>query len=716
MKKQLVLVSAVCVFALSMTGCKAGVEDGGYLFVTFKGEQSPMTEQLYFAVSKDGRHWDALNSSQPVLVSDLGEKGVRDPYLLRSHDGRKFYLIATDLSINRNGDWWRAQSAGSKSLVVWESADLVNWSQPRLVKVAPDDAGCTWAPEAVYDESRQEYLVFWASRTGQDNFGKQRIWAAWTRDFATFSAPFVYIDKPRDVIDTDIVRENGSYYRFSKDEQFSSITMEVSTNLMGPWMGVTNFSLAKMTGYEGPACYQVRPAAGSAPTEWCLILDRYSNGTGYHPFVTGDLSGGQFKPGEDFEFPFHFRHGSVLPVTQAEMARLIKKWGSLELEAASDQVKTINVVVDPKAGTVELPVKPGANLTRLDPRFKAGFGMKVTPEGPQDFSKGPVEYHVGDTYTLNVSAVENHNPALAGYYADPDIMYSRKTGRYYIYPTSDGFPGWSGTYFKAFSSLDLVNWKDEGVILDLKKDVSWAHRNAWAPTIIEKQMEGAYKYFFYFCAAQQIGVAVADSPTGPFKDSGKPLINSRPEGVGGGQQIDPDVFHDPGSGKDYLYWGNGYMAVAELNPDMTSINQSTIKVITPDRTFREGAHVFYRNGIYYFLWSEDDTGSPDYRVRYAMAKSPMGPLEIPEENLVIAREDSAGIYGTGHNSTIQVPGTDEWYLVYHRFNYPKGIHSGGEAAFHREVCIDKMDFDAAGHIIQVKPTHKGVEPAAVRTK
>ena len=126
-----------------------------------------MSEQIYFAISPDGRHWSALNGSQPVLVSTLGEKGVRDPYLLRSADGKKFYLIATDLSINLNGDWGRATNAGSKSIVIWDSTDLVHWSEPRLVKVAPDDAGCTWAPEAVYDEGKKAYLTFWASRPGQ---------------------------------------------------------------------------------------------------------------------------------------------------------------------------------------------------------------------------------------------------------------------------------------------------------------------------------------------------------------------------------------------------------------------------------------------------------------------------------------------------------------------------------------------------------------------
>ncbi len=295
---------------------------GGFLFVTFKGEQTPMTEQIYFATSSDGRQWEALNHSQPVLVSPLGEKGVRDPFLLRAPGGNKFYLLATDLSIALNPDWTRAQTAASQSIVIWESTNLVSWSEPRLVKVAADDAGCTWAPEAVYDESQAAYLVCWASKTKRDNFSKQRIWAAWTKDFITFGKPFIYIEKPFHVIDTDIVREGEKYFRFSKDEQFKAITMEVSTNLMGPWNDVTNFSLAKLQGYEGPECYQLKPAANGQPATWCLILDHYRQGSGYEPFVTEDLNGGQFKPGAGFNFPFRFRHGSLLPVSADELKAL----------------------------------------------------------------------------------------------------------------------------------------------------------------------------------------------------------------------------------------------------------------------------------------------------------------------------------------------------------------------------------------------------------
>lgn len=304
----------------------------------------------------------------------------------------------------------------------------------------------------------------------------------------------------------------------------------------------------------------------------------------------------------------------------------------------------------------------------------------------------------------NLEGIPN-NPVIPGYHADPDIIYSQNTGKYYMYPTSDGYTGWSGDYFKIFSSDDLKIWKEENVILDFKKDVPWAYRNAWAPTAIEvKQSDGTYKYFFYYTGQQQIGVAYADYPTGPYKDLGKPLVSLRPEGVRGGQVIDPAVFRDPQSGKHFLYWGNGFCVVAELNEDMVSIKEGTEKVITPDNTFREAIYVIYRKGTYYFLWSENDTRSEDYRVRYGTSKSPYGPIEVPEDNLILQKDATKGIYGTGHNSVIQIPGKDEWYIVYHRFNRPDGIHMGSAAGYHREVCIDPLFFDKKGKIKKVVPS------------
>ena len=324
------ILCCLFLFAICFAEPSFGSEDG-FLFVTFKGEATPLTEQVYFMVSKNGHDWQALNDAKPVLVSTVGEKGVRDPYILRTHDNNQFVLIATDLSINLNGNWHRAQTSASKSIVIWESKDLINWSEPRLVKVAPDNAGCTWAPEAVYDAERKEYMVFWASKTSDDNYMKHRIWAARTKDFKSFDEPFIYIEKPNTVIDTTIVRENDMYYRFTKDEKYKAITMETSKNLMDGWKDVEGFSLAKLTGYEGPTCFMIKPADEGSSPKWCLLLDWYSRGKGYQPYETELLSEGNFIPGTPMNFPFHpVRHGTVMPITSEEMSRLVKKWGESE--------------------------------------------------------------------------------------------------------------------------------------------------------------------------------------------------------------------------------------------------------------------------------------------------------------------------------------------------------------------------------------------------
>ena len=381
---------------------------------------------------------------------------------------------------------------------------------------------------------------------------------------------------------------------------------------------------------------------------WIIMYDCYGNGH-YQFCKSEDLKTFQFVQNTQMRGKFTPRHGTIIPITRAEKERLLK-------------------------------------------------------------------------------AFPNHKqPILSGFHADPEVLYSNKTKKYYIYSTTDGTPGWGGHDFSVFSSENLVDWKDEGKMLDVKGDqVKWATGNAWAPCIIEKKVGKAYKYFFYFSAhnpksnRKEIGVAVSDSPTGPFVDSGAPIITDadRPKEARGGQAIDVDVFQDPKTGKCYLYWGNGFMAGAELNDDMLSVKKETITHLTPKGgnlqswAFREGAYVFYRKGTYYFMWSVDDTGSPNYHVCYGTAKSPLGPISIDENSyMVIKQKPEDQIYGTAHNSVLQIPGKDEWYIVYHRINKNFVHHEPG---IHREVCIDRMTFDKQGRIIPVTPTLDGPAPLAVK--
>lgn len=312
-------------------------EMAAYLFVHFTGgtganPRNGNDEQIYFSVSQNGKDWQTLNKKQPVLTSYVGEEGVRDPNIIRSPKGDKFYLIATDLSIwNRNGGWGGCQTNGSKSIVIWESTDLLNWSEPRLKEIARPDAGCTWAPECIWDNEREAYMVFWASKT-QDSW-THRIYRCYTEDFNTFTEPELYIESDVSWIDTTFIEHEGTYYRFTKNEDEATglyIFMEKSTSLSGEFELVSTYSLngqpaKEYKGYEGPTAYKL-----NGENKWYLLFDNYSNG-GYKAFSTDDISTGKFVSDNSFNFNGTiFRHGSVMPITQSEYDALVakQKWQS----------------------------------------------------------------------------------------------------------------------------------------------------------------------------------------------------------------------------------------------------------------------------------------------------------------------------------------------------------------------------------------------------
>ncbi|MFJ1970502.1 family 43 glycosylhydrolase [Streptomyces sp. NPDC087903] len=695
----------------------------GYLFAYFTGEGTADGEQIRYALSRgnDPLHWRELNAGQPVLTSTIGEKGLRDPFVIRSPKGDTFYLIATDLRMYRNssGSWDDVQRHGSKSIMIWESTDLVHWTDRRLVKVAPDSAGNTWAPEAYWDESLGEYVVFWASKLyagddpGHTGSTYNRMMYATTKDFRTFSAPKVWNDPGYSVIDSTVVKYRDTYYRYTKDERDPTssspcakfITGEKSTSLTSTTYDFVADCIGSgaMERGEGPTVFR-----SNTEKKWYLFIDEYG-GRGYVPFETTDLDSGEWTPSTNYQLPVSPRHGTVLPVTRKEYDRLLAAYPATPTSVvdATAQGQRGYAIVTEAASKVVLPMEPGADRRGLAPRIHVGEGATVSPKsGTRRDFRTPQAYTVtatdGTKRTWTVEAAVTRSPVLSGLNADPDVHHLN--GEYWIYPTTDGFQGWSGTRFKAYSSKDLVHWKGHGVVLDLGPDVSWADRNAWAPAIAER--DG--KYYFYFCAEQQIGVAVADSPAGPFKDAlGKPLVAKG--GSLSGQMIDPAVFTDD-DGTSYLYWGNGNGYVVPLNDDMTSYDAAKVKDITPD-DFREGSFVIKRKGTYYFMWSEDDTRSENYHVAYATGPSPLGPWT--ERGTILSKRPEYGILGTGHHSVVNAPGTDDWYIVYHRFALNGPGKPGGDG-MHRETTVDRLEFAADGTIEPVVPTLESVAPVRSR--
>lgn len=292
-------------------------------------------------------------------------------------------------------------------------------------------------------------------------------------------------------------------------------------------------------------------------------------------------------------------------------------------------------------------------------------------------------------------------PILDGFTADPAIRVFGDT--YYVYPTSDK-PNWMTTDFSVWSSKNLVDWKKEGMILDVTRDLKWANIKAWAPDCIERNGT----YYFYFCADGKIGVGTSDKPTGPFKDAlDKPLLDRKANPKITSNTIDPYPFIDD-DGQAYLFWGNsgGQVNVVKLNPDMVTIDGDPIEFVIKGRRadFREGIVVFKRDGKYYFMWSVDDARSDNYRIAWGTAEKPTGPVKIAANPIVLQKNGIAK--GTGHHSVVNVPGTDRWYVAYHRHAIPNG------SGYQRETCLAKMEFNEDGTIKPIDPMVPAFPPGS----
>ena len=505
----LLLAALACGTPLQVSAAKKAATNNkfaGYLFAYFEGSGNQQ-EHLRFAISEDAKNWYALNDNQPVIASDSisTSGGIRDPHILRGEDGC-YYIVATDMNTVKNG--WK----DNPGIVLMKSKDLVNWTHSKIVlkedyKEHFSDAYWVWAPQTIYDKKAKKYMIYFTlQRTGDGRKSLVTYYAYANKDFTGFeSEPKVLFNAKYGCIDNDIIERNGVYHMFYKGNIKNAEGKEIQNGIQQ----------ATAKNLKGPwkEDFKFIDAYADSKTgvegsgvfklndknEYVLMYDLYGSGR-YEYQTSKDLNTFSTKP-ESFRKDFFPRHGTVCSVTKDEMERLQQKWG----------------------------------------------------------------------YVLNLSYTGKGNPILPGFHADPEILYSNKTGKYYIYSTTDGKPGWGGYKYYVYSSADLKEWKNEGVALDAKSDqIAWANGNLWAPAAIEvKQKNGSYKYYLYFSARpndngrKQMGVAVSDSPTGPFVDLGQPLLAKNHPGCNG-QLIDVDVFMDPVSKKPYLYWGNSFMAGAEL--------------------------------------------------------------------------------------------------------------------------------------------------------
>lgn len=294
------------------------------------------------------------------------------------------------------------------------------------------------------------------------------------------------------------------------------------------------------------------------------------------------------------------------------------------------------------------------------------------------------------------------NPFIPGYFADPTI---RKFGdTYYIYATTDGTGNGYGPA-QVWMSKDFVNWRN--VLLN------WPTTEVvWAPDVVQ-QPDGTYRY--YYCTPCVVRVGEGNSPIGPWKNRlGDPDAVLVPDRfVHNAITLDPALFRDD-DGSEYLYFGTWGIykdfgcGVAKLGPDGKTFTDKKLILNTEIIDFFEAPFVFKKDGIYYFTYSSGSCHDDTYRVQYAISKDgPMGPYEY--KGCILKTNADGTIHGPGHHSILQ--DGDEYYIVYHRHNNPHAIHG-----FHRQLCIDRLEFDSKGDILPVNPTHEGLLPTSLAQK
>lgn len=303
-----------------------------YLFVHFREKTTPDGEQVYFGLSKDGYHWEPVNGGAPVLWAYYGDKGVRDFTITRCKEKGKFYIIATDLSLSygmRNQyhhSWDEIGRNGSKCLALWESDDLTDWTEQRLVRLGNEDFGCLWAPDIIYDREQGDYVLHWSSSHSANGYGSKGIYYSRTKDFQSFTEPEVlYRKEDSGVIDSAIYEEDGRYYLFVKSEANpAKIILLAADQVTGPYERVESFDRSMETVESG--LYEAPTAVRLEDGKWCLFLDYYGvpgEGQGYVPFVAESLKSGEFlRSDRAFSFPYGFKHGTILTITMEEYERI----------------------------------------------------------------------------------------------------------------------------------------------------------------------------------------------------------------------------------------------------------------------------------------------------------------------------------------------------------------------------------------------------------
>lgn len=306
-----------------------------YLFVHFRETTSPDGEQVYFGVSRDGFHWEQVNHGTPVLWAYYGDHGVRDMTVIRDHRTGRWHIFATDLSLaygmrgKYRHSWQNICRHGSKDLAHWYSDDLTHWSEEEMVRIGDEGCGCVWAPDIIFDKASGDYILHYSCCRADNGYGSMAIYYSRTKDFTHFTAPeLLYRKEDSGVIDSAMYEEDGKYYLCVKsDRDPERMILLSSDSITGPFARVPAFDKAMEQVESG--LYEAPTAVRLEDGRWCLFIDYYGvpgAGQGYVPFVAPSMKSGAFvRSDEAFSFPYGFKHGTILTITEEECDRIMAR-------------------------------------------------------------------------------------------------------------------------------------------------------------------------------------------------------------------------------------------------------------------------------------------------------------------------------------------------------------------------------------------------------
>ncbi|WP_394159836.1 LamG-like jellyroll fold domain-containing protein [Galactobacter valiniphilus] len=424
-------VSASAEVKVSLQPKSAATDDYGYLMVHFIEDSEGYAEKIYLDISRgdNPEQWDPLNAGKPILASDLGTTGLRDPFITKNPETGTYYIIATDLRVF-GGDsgsgactqWCHWSTNGSTKFMVWESQDLVSWGEARELNVTNNAAGTqavragmAWAPEATWvpnfdGKGNGSFVLYWSSSLlNEANTYSRILWGS-TPDFtqATYSYGGVFVDAGGNTIDTTLIQDEGTTYRITKDNaQGKGIYMEstdsptwweagtiwrtLQTKMGASWAG------GNAGGVEGPAVFKRHDSE-----RWYLYVDVIPT-TGYRPMTTTDLSAGfTVLQSPTFYMAPSTKHGGIVSLTAAEYQRLR---GADAVSVTQEDLGTVQV--DASATATAAPAAKAARAASplLDAALPdsaevvTAYG-RGTSELPIDWDTGAVDLQTSGTYPV----------------------------------------------------------------------------------------------------------------------------------------------------------------------------------------------------------------------------------------------------------------------------------------------------------------------------